>query len=817
MNKEYTGKLLPHLVAVLIFMAISLGFFSPLLEGKKLAQHDIAMWKGGAKEVLDYKEKTGEVSLWTNSMFGGMPAYLISVSYTNNLLRYADRVLNFIYSPANFIFMAMLGFYILLLVMGLNPWLSIVGALAYGLSTYFFIVIGAGHNAKIRALSYVAPMIAGMLLTFRGKFIGGLALFSLCLGLNLYTGHPQITYYAAFIMAALLVAQLYTSIKAKRVGVFGKAVGVLAIGGILAVGANFSQLWFTYDYGKDSIRGKSELTNEQHNKTSGLDRDYATQWSYGRAETFNLLIPNLMGGSSSMNLGDKSETFKFLRRNGVPYNQTQAIVSQLPTYWGPQPSTSGPVYVGAIVVFLFVLGLFLVKGAEKWAIFSVTLLAILLSWGNHFNLLSNFFLDHFPAYNKFRTVSMILVIVEFTMPFLGFMALKEIFEEKVNGKDFMRAFKWAVGVAGGICLLFVLLGKNMFGFTGAIDQQLLSSGWPKELLNAVVADRQHLLWADSVRSLIFVLSGAGLVLAFYHKKIKPAYFVVALGLLITVDMWVVNKRYIDNRNFVTPTMAAEPFNPSAADKMILADKGLDFRVFNLTVSPFNDASTSYFHKSIGGYHGAKMRRYQDLIDKHLSTGNMAVLDMLNTKYFIQQGKEGPQAMLNPGALGNAWFVDSVMLVKNADEEISALDHFDPKTTAVVDRRFEPMLKDYTPKGDSTDYIKLDEYKPNRLIYTSKSAQSRVAVFSEIYYAKGWSVTVDGKPAEHFRANYVLRSMVVPAGEHRIEFTFNSKMWQVGRKIDLASSLLILIIFAGWIGWSVKKPAKPSNKSQINQP
>jgi len=804
MNKEKLLRILPHIIAPVIFIAISLAFFSPLLEGKRLAQHDIAMWKGGAKEVLDYKEKTGEVTLWTNSMFGGMPAYLISTTYTNNLLRYVDKALNLITIPASFIFIAMLGFYILMLVMGVNPWLSIVGSIAYGLSSYFIIVIGAGHNAKIRALGYVAPMIAGMLLTFRGKLISGLALFSLFLGLNLYSGHPQITYYAAFIMSALFIAYVIDAYINNTIKSLGKVIVVFAIAGILAVGANFSNLWFTYDYGKDSIRGKSELTDDQHNKTSGLDKDYATQWSYGPAETFNLLIPNLMGGASSMDMGEKSETFKFLRQNGVPMNQTQAIVSQLPTYWGPQPSTSGPVYIGAIVIFLFVMGLFLIKNTTKWAILAVTALAIFLSWGDHFNFLTDLFLNYFPAYNKFRTVSMVLVVVEFTMPFLGFWALKDIYESKVSSADFMKAFKWSVGVVGGICLLFMLLGGAMFSFTGKIDQQLLSSGWPQELLNAIQKDRQHMLWSDSLRSLIFVLIGAGLVFALFKKKLKPAYFIIALGFFITVDMWVVNKRYIDNRNFVTPTMAAEPFNPSDADRMILADKDPNFRVFNLTVSPFNDASTSYFHKSIGGYHGAKMRRYQDLIEKHLATGNMAVLNMLNTKYLIQQGKNGPVAVQNPNALGNVWFVDTIKMVDNADQEIAALNGFNPQTTAIVDKRFESMVKDYSPVVDSTDNIKLDVYKPNKLIYSSSSKHNRIAVFSEIYYAKGWNVTIDGKPADHFRANYVLRAMYIPLGEHKIEFTFDPQMWYIGRNIDLASSLLILLIFVGWIVWGYKK-------------
>lgn len=797
MNK-ILSKALPHVIAVLVFMAISLAYFYPQIQGKRLYQHDIAQWRGSAKEIMDFKEKTGKETLWTNSMFGGMPAYLISANYSGNLMLKVNKAMNFLQRPASFIFIAMLGFYILLLVFGLNPWLSLVGALGYGLSTYFFIIIGAGHNSKIQAIGYVAPMIAGLVMACKGRFWGGMAIFGFFFGLNLASGHPQITYYSAFIMLALLVAFFINAQKTKTLKTIYKAIGFLAIAGILAVGSNFSNLWFTYDYGKDSIRGKSELTDNQHNKTSGLDKDYVTQWSYGVAETFNMLIPNLMGGASSMDVGENSETFKFLRQNGVPFSQAQTIVKQLPTYWGPQPSTSGPVYVGAIIFFLFILGMFLLRGPEKWALFAVTLLAILLAWGHHFNFLTNFFLNYFPAYNKFRTVSMILVVAELTMPLIGFLGLKEIYEGKIAKPDFLRAFKWATGITAGICLFFLIFGRGIFNFSGAVDQQL---GWPKELIDVLKRDRQHMLTNDSLRSLFFVLAGAGIVYAFFIKKIKPSYFLLSLGLLITIDMWVVNKRYMNNDGFVNKRMVETPFTPTDADKQILADKSPDFRVFNLTVSPFNDASTSFYHKSIGGYHGAKLRRYQDLIDYHLSKGNMAVLNMLNTKYFIQPGQNGPIALPNPDALGNVWFVDSIKLVNNPDEEIQALYNFNPKTTAIVDKKFESLLADFKPDNSGAGNIELVEYAPNMLKYHSISNQPKLAVFSEIYYPKGWKASIDGQPAPHFRANYVLRAMIVPAGEHRIEFTFDPPMWRVGKSIDLTSSLLLILIFVGWIGWS----------------
>lgn len=798
------NKALPHVVALLLFIALPLAYFYPQLQGKKLAQHDIAMWKGSAKEILDYKAKTGEESLWTNSMFGGMPAYLISANYKGNLLKHIDKFLNVVGRPASYIFLTMLGFYILLLVFGLNPWLAIVGSIAYGLSTYFLIVIGAGHNAKIHAIAYVAPTIAGMVLALRGQLFAGLAVFGLAFGLNLNAGHPQITYYGAFVMASIYLFYLVEAVKNRALTMFAKASGVLLIAALLAFGANFTYLWFTNDYGKDTIRGKSELTHNRDIRTSGLDKDYATQWSYGIAETFNLLIPNLMGGSSTMDVGEKSQTFRFLRQNGVPYDQTSAIVKNLPTYWGPQPSTSGPVYIGAVVIFLFVFGMFILKGKLKWYLFAITVLAIMLSWGKNFNILTEMFLDYFPLYNKFRTVSMILVIAEFTIPLIGFLALKDVADGKIAKDDFWKAFKWSVGLVGGICLLFLLLGKGMLSFSGSIDGQL---GWPKEIIEVMRKDRQELMRNDSFRSLLFVLAGAVTLALFYLKKLKPTQFFVLLGLLITVDLWVVNKRFMDNRNFVLPQQVESPFTPTEADKQILTDSDPNFRVFNLTVSPFNDASTSYFHKSIGGYHGAKLRRYQDLIDFHLSKGNIAVFNMLNTKYIIQPGKEGPVAVYNPDALGHAWFVDSIKVVQNADEEIDALNGFNPKTKAIVDKRFEKYLKDFEIGNSGQGSIELTEYRPNRLRYKSSSPVAQFAVFSEIYYPKGWQAYMDGKPADHFRVNYVLRAMLIPAGNHEVEFVFDPPLWKKGMYIDLASSLLLILTFVGWLGLSFYKTSK----------
>jgi len=824
MKKEMLIKILPHVVAPILFLLVSYAYFSPLIEGKRIVQHDITMYKGSAKEILDFKNETGKETLWTNSMFGGMPAYLVSTSFNGNLLRFVNEILEIGQQPASFIFVTFLGFYILLLVLGVNPWLSIVGSFAYGFSSYFLIVIGAGHNAKIHAISYVAPMLAGMILTFKGKFFSGFSLFSLFFGLNLLTGHPQITYYAGFIMVAIFISYLYEAYQKKQLPLFSKSVVVLMIATVFAVGANFSRLWFTYDYGKQSIRGKSELTSDSKNKTSGLDKDYAMDWSYGGWESFNIMIPNLMGGSSSGGLSTDSKTYSFLKQNGFNDNQAEQYVSQLPTYWGPQPMTSGPVYIGAIVVFLFIFGLFVIRGPSKWAILIVTMLSIALAMGHNFISLSNFFLDHFPGYNKFRTVSMILYIAEVTMPLLAFMALKQVYDGFIDKKQFNFAFKWSLGIAGGISLIFLLFGGAIFSFSGRVDNQLISSGWPVQMLQAFRDDRKALLRADALRSLIFIILSAGVLYAFFIKKIKPGYFIASLGVLILVDMWEVDKRYMNNNNFVEERKVENPFTPTSADLQILKDKSLDYRVLNLTVSPFNDASTSYYHKSIGGYHGAKMRRYQEIIDFQLDKeieylisnlrtstdfnqvqnvfANIPVFNMLNTKYFIVNPESSP--LINMHALGNAWFVDSIQIAPNADAEIAALNNFNPARKAVIDKRFKQYLVGLSTSYDTTGTISLVNYKPNQLVYKSDAKSPKVAVFSEIYYPKGWIVTVDGKVQDHFRADYILRAMVVPAGSHEIIFTFKPKMYEVGKKIDFASSLLIILIFLGWIAFEIKK-------------
>ncbi len=768
----------------------------------QLQQSDNQQFQGMSKELNDYRDRTGEEALWTNSMFGGMPSYLISTVYKTNYIRYVDGFLQLGHSrPASFLFIMLLGSYILMLALGMNPWLGVIGSLALSLSSYYFIIIAVGHNSKMIAIAYLVPLIGSIILAYRKKLWLGVALAGLFLGLELYAGHPQITYYGAFIIFFFILAEAIRSYREKIMKHFVKVSAALGIALVLGIGANFSHLYLVWDYGKDSIRGKSELTHNAENKTSGLDKDYALSWSYGIAETFDLFIPNLMGGSSTIGLKPDGETAKTLTAMGQPAE----IATQIPSYWGSQPSTSGPVYIGAVVIFFFVLGLFLVGGVTRWWLVSVTVLSILLAWGSNFLAFSEFFLKYVPMYNKFRTVSMILVIAEITIPIVALLGLKKMVNGEAEKEQAMKGLKWALGIAGGVALFFVLMGGSLFSFISDNDRQMLPQEALNMLASAMSADRAALLSADAWRTLIFVALSAGLAWLFIAKKIKPVYFMLALGGLILVDMVPVNHRYLNKDNWVPEMQAQVPFAPSPADLQIMKDPG-NYRVLNLTVSPFNDASTSYFHKSIGGYHGAKMRRYQELIDFHLSQNNMAAFNMLNTKYIIvpNQQTQAPEAQQNPGALGNAWFVNSVKLVPNADVEIEALKGFEPRRMAIVDKRFEKELNGFISNADTTARIELTKYEPNHLTYKSDNKSAQLAVFSEIYYSKGWNAYVNGKPASHLRANYVLRAMVVPAGENTIEFKFEPKMFKVGKTVDLFCSLSILLLAFGLIGYELSK-------------
>jgi len=781
---EQIKKLSPHLIVILLFVSISFAYFSPVMQGKALDMPDIKHWKGMSKEVQDFREDTGEEALWTNSMFSGMPAYQISTKSNANLIQYVVKAISLaIPRPANLLFLYLLGFYLLLLSLKVDYRLSAVGAIAFAFSSYFFIIIMAGHMTKAHAIAYVPMVVAAVLYTYKGRMLLGGVLTALTVALELYANHLQITYYLLLILILIGVVQFVKDLKANNLTSFAKRSGVLVLAALLASGTTITRLSTTMEYGTESTRGKSELTNNLDNKTSGLDKDYATSWSYGVAETFTLLIPNFYGGASQGELTTDSETYQAIKR--AP--NAKQLIKQLPLYWGTQPFTSGPTYAGAIVMFLFIFGLLFVKSEMRVWILLATIMSIMLAWGKNFMPLTDLFLDYFPGYNKFRAVSMILVIAEFTLPLLGFVALNKFITSEAPENEKKKPLQLAFYIVGGLTLVFALMPNLFFDFVGGQDDSLAKSGWP---VDALQSDRAGLLSADSWRSFIFIALTFGVMWIFLKNKLSSKYVILIVGVLVLVDMWTVNKRYLNDDNFARKSKVAIPYQATAADQQILRDTDPNFRVFNQSVSTFNDASTSYFHKSIGGYHGAKLKRYQELIENHIAKGNMAVLNMLNTKYFITPKGQVQQ---NPGTMGNAWFINEINTVANADTEIASLNGFNPANTAIVDVRFiEQMIDGLDNVGTS---ITLTEYKPNYLKYNSTSSKNGIAIFSEIYYDKGWNAYVDGELKPHFRANYVLRGMQIPAGNHVVEFKFEPTVYHVSERIALASSVVLLLLLA----------------------
>jgi len=798
---------IPHALAVVIFIAISVIYFYPVLEGKVLQTNDGTVAQNSAKEISDYRAKYDEEPLWTNSMFSGMPSYLISTLYKGNLVKYADSLLKFLKNQASAIFLTMLGFYVLLLFFKVDVWLAIAGAIAYGLSTYFFFSLGAGHNTKALAIAYMAPMIGGIYYSYRHNAIKGALFTTFFLTLEILANHPQITYYSFLCILTFIIAEFVFAVRKKEISSFIKSSAILIIPLLLSVGMNFNSLYTTYEYGKYSTRSKSDLVTKDLNKTSGLDKDYITYWSYGVDETLTLLIPNFKGGGS-IPFKRNSETVAALRKN----NASQ-YANQFQMYWGTQPGTGGPVYVGAIIVFLFVLGLIIIKGPEKWWLLGATLLSVILAWGKNFMPFTNFFIDYFPGYNKFRAVTMTLVIAEFCIPLLGILALRDIFNGTTAKKDILRGIKIAFGITGGLTLMFVIFPGIAGSFLSPSEQQAKVPEW---LSSALMSDRRMILQGDAFRSFVLILLATSAVLGFYFNKIKKEHTIALLALLFLTDMWFVDKRYLNSDDFVKKEAKAKLSAPSLADNIILKDNSY-YRVLNISVSPFNDASTSYYHKSIGGYHGAKLKRYQELIDTSLthdinliqSVGSTAksieeiqtvfnstsALNMLNAKYVIYNPAESP--LVNQNALGNAWFVETPVIVNNANEELSSVNRINASKTAVIDKLFKDQIINSSYPISEGDKIELKSYKPNELIYRSKSQGEKLAVFSEIYYPAGWKSYIDGKESNYFRTDYVLRGMAIPAGEHEIKFRFEPASYIVGNKISLVSSLLFVLLSAGY--------------------
>ncbi|NNM15916.1 MAG: YfhO family protein, partial [Bacteroidia bacterium] len=751
-----------------------------------------------------YYDETGEYSLWTNSMFSGMPTIQIWAQYPGNLITHAVNITRLgLPRSAALFFTYILGMYILLISLNFKPLASILGSLAFSFSTINILILMAGHLAKVAAVAYMMPILAGLFLAYRGKYLLGAALFAMFFAMQIRVNHVQITYYMFFMIAFIVLTKLIYAYKNKQLDKFIKASSALLVAIILGLAVNASALWTTYEYSKETIRGESELTTKE--KKSGLEKDYAFGWSNGKLESFTLLIPGFYGGSSQEELGEKSETYEKLISNRVPSGQAKSFIKSLPLYWGDQPSTAGPVYFGAVICFLFLIGVLTVKSSERWWLLATIILTLMLSWGNNFTMLSYLFFDYFPMYNKFRAVSMILHITGICVLIMAMLGLRNITSQKKFSKETFNKVKLATYILGGICLVFALLGSTLFDFVGPSDEQLRQSAdW---LVASIREDRASMLQMDSLRSAFFIALSFGAIWYFYKNKVKKEYFIAAILSLAVIDLALVGTRYVSSADYQEKKQNDIEVRPTQVDLQIMQDTDPHYRVYNLTNNPFNDAVTSYFHKSIGGYHGAKLMRYQELIERHIGRGNQAVLNMLNTKYFITSPQQGgqPRAQRNPGALGNAWFVNDIQMVANADQEMEALNSFIPANTAIIDERFKDYVSNFTPNSDTSDVITLTEYKPNMLSYQSNSNSNRLAVFSEVYYnnEKGWDAYIDGELQPHIRVNYILRAINIPSGEHTIEFKFRPNSYYTGEKISLASSILLILFFVFAIGKELK--------------
>ena len=819
-------RLLPDIIVIAFFAVISFVYFCPAVtEGRILSQHDSVAGIGAGQEHSEYHKRTGKMTRWTNSIFGGMPTYQMAPSYesTNLLSKIAELYHLYLPTYVWYVFVMLLGFYILLRAFNFKVWMSALGAIVWAFSSYFFIIIAAGHIWKLMTLAYIPPTIAGMVLIFRKKYLLGGLLTALFVALQINSNHIQMSYYFLIVMLAMYIAYGIMARKQQEMSHFLKATGVLALAGILGICINLSNLYHTYEYSKESMRGKSELVKENSaNQTnSGLERDYITQWSYGIGETFTLLVPNTKGGASvPLAMNEKAME----KANPMYMN----IYRQIGQYWGEQPGTSGPVYVGAFVMFLFVLGLFVVKGPMKWALLVATILSILLSWGKNFMGFTDFFIDYIPMYSKFRTVSSILVVAEFTIPLLAMLALKEWVERPQLLKENRKEILISLGLTGGLALLFALAPKLFFSsYVSSMEMHALQ-GIPADQLVPLLANleevRMSMFTSDAWRSVFIILIGIILLWMYSAGKLKQNVLVGALIVLCLVDMWDVNKRYLYDGQFVEKQEQTRTFEPTETDKIILQDKDLNYRVLNLASNTFNENNTSYWHKSIGGYHAAKLRRYQEMIEEHISTemnslfieiaeagGDMdsldaskfPVLNMLNARYFIFPLEGGQTVPLrNPFALGNAWFVDEVQYVNNANEEIEAIHGIDPLHQIVVDKRFESIVK-ASSASDSTCSITLTAYEPNDLKYEVNSSKGGTFVFSEIYYP-GWQAYIDGEKVEHGRANYILRAMNVPAGQHVVEFKFDPDTLHATETIAYIAFALLAIAAVVIVILEVKK-------------
>ena len=795
-------KILPHLVILIGFIVISLAYFSPVLSGKQIFQSDIMQYIGMSKQQKDFKAETGEETYWTNSAFAGMPTYQLGAKYPHNYIKSLDLALRFLPRPADYLFLYFLGFYILLLVLKVDYKLAALGALAFGFSTYLIIILGVGHNSKAHAIAYMPLVLSGIILTFQRKYIAGFLLTAVAMGLEIVANHFQMTYYLMLLVIILGIAYLIDAYKKKLLPHYFKSVGILVGAVILAIALNATSVLATQEYVKESTRGKSELTinldGSPKEVTSGLDKDYITQFSYGYWETFNLFIPRFMGGGNGEDVGKDSATYDAFRKLGATTSQALQESKQAPMYWGDQPIVEAPAYIGAVVLFLFVFALFLVKGRLKWWLVGGSVFSLLLSYGKNLGFLTDFFIDYVPLYNKFRAVTSIQVLLELCVPVLAIFGLVRLFNNFEKKEEKLKALKYATIIAGGLSLVFLLFKSSLFDFVG-VNDGFYRQSYGHDFVDALIEDRKTLFTQDTIRTLVLVLLSAAAIYIYLKDKLKEKWVVVAFGVLILFDLVGVAKRYVNNDDFVSATLVNKPFEATPADKEILKDTTY-YRVFDLVGGA---AKPSYFHNSLNGYNAAELKRYSEVFDFYVAKNNINVLNMLNAKYIIFENESGVIPYFNDESNGNAWFVNELKGVTSANEEIKALDSLDNKHKAVYNSKiYKNVPTQY--RVDSLASIKLVAYKPNYLKYQSTNANKGFAVFSEIYYKNGWKTTVDGKDATHMRVNYTLRGMELPAGTHTIEFKFDPDVVKTGSTIALASSVLFVLLLLGGLFYEFKR-------------
>ena len=782
-----------HFLVILGFALVAVLYFNPVLKGKKIYQSDIVQYTGMAKQHIDFRNAYDAESYWTNSAFGGMPTYQLGAKYPHNYIKKLDLALRFLPRPADYLFLYFLGFYILLLVLKIDYKIAILGALSFGFSTYLIIILGVGHNAKAHAIAYMPLVLSGIILTFQKRYYLGFIITALASGLELVTNHPQMTYYLGFLIIILGITYLVHAIKSKELPAFFKATAVLFIAAVFAFSMNATNLMATSEYAKESTRGKSELTinpdGSPKEQTTGLDKDYITQFSYGKLETFNLFIPRFMGGGNREDIGKDSETYKAFRALGATPIQALQESKQAPMYWGDQPIVEAPAYIGAVVIFLFVLALFLYQGRFKWWLIAGVLMSLLLSYGKNLSFLTDFFIDYVPLYNKFRAVSSIQVLLEMCIPLLAALGLAQLFHKDRSSKTKLEALKKSLGIVAGLTVVFLIFKNSLFDFVGSSDGQF-KEYYGASFVEALRLDRSAIFTEDALRTLLLVLAVGGLIFIYLKQKITQNTTIVILGLLLILDLVGVDRRYVNNDNFVSALKVDRPYQASTIDKELLKDT-TNFRVLDRSD---NSTKSSYFHNSIEGYHAAKLRRFKAVQEFHIDKTNFEVLNMLNTKYIIYQNKEGEVLYFeNENTNGNAWFVDAIESFETPDEEILALDKINTKTTAIANAS---DLKSKRFVKDSMASIQLVDYKLNHLVYETKTTEDGFAVFSEVYYKNGWNATIDGVEVKHYNVNYILRGLEIPKGTHTVVFKFNPSVVTTGSNISLVSSILLVLLILG---------------------